>query len=75
MKYGLVSSRDKAYYQIVSNSASPLLDTAKNSETLKIWKDTLRDLGFTTHDQGLEPEDLFELVKDAFEKNLAVHLM
>lgn len=74
MKYGIVSSGDKAFLQIDTYTDSPLIDTLRDSETLAIWKDTLLDLGFASDDQGLEPEDLFDLIRDAFENRLGCTL-
>lgn len=74
MKYGVVSCKDKAYFPINTETETPLIKNAKNSETLAIWKDTIRALGFDPDDHGLKPEHLFELIKGAFEKKLNVQI-
>lgn len=74
MKYSIVSCSNKAYFQIDAKTASPLIKSPENSETLAIWKNALRALGFDPDDHGLKPDHLFVLVKTAFEKKLKIKL-
>lgn len=67
MKYGITSYGDKAYYPVNSFVSSSLIETAENSKTLRIWKETLSELGFNTDTHGVSPDMLFSFVKDAFE--------
>lgn len=70
MKYGIVSFDNKAFFPVDTNIESPLIDISGNSETLRIWKEALQNLGFDPNDYGIKPEQLFDLVKAAFEKKL-----
>ena len=74
MKYGIVSSGDKAYFLVDTRTTTPLIKSPENSETLAIWKDTIRAFGFDPDDHGLKPDHLFELIKTAFEKKLNIKL-
>ena len=74
MKHGIVSFGGKACFELGPNSVSPLLASVKDSETLRIWKEAIQELGLDPDDHGLKPEHLFALIKDAFEKKLKCKL-
>lgn len=74
MEHGIISFGKKAFYNVDMNYVSPLLDSITDSETLRIWKKALQELGLDSDDHGLKPENLFALMKDAFEKKLACKL-
>lgn len=78
MEHGLVFFEDKALFNTDGVSSSELIQINENSKSKTLYKEMLSKYGFSLTDSttGKEPgiEDLFDFVKDAFEKHFQCHL-
>lgn len=74
MKYGIVSSGDKAYHTTSVYQPSPLYKLKEESDAQKTWREMLARQGYAFTDYEPDIEDLFRLVREAFEQKYNVRL-
>ena len=74
MKYGIVSSGDKAYHTTSVYQSSSLYKLKEESDAQKIWREMLARQGYAFTDCEPDIEDLFRLLREAFEQKYNVRL-
>lgn len=74
MKYSIVTRDGIGFHDLDLFYTDTIAMSVENSETKRIWRDTLKNLGLNYEENNISAKDLFEFIKKAYEQHYDIEM-